>query len=127
VAAKSEIDAKLNALRDRSGTGAALAAANEDATPAHGFHSLNLVKTNGEQSGFPYSGLSSQHFDKAKGTITLRFTFKEVTIKGKALDQLYERILNRTVGVIVEATANKQLFSDGKEAIAESITVSDSE
>jgi len=131
MAGNSEIDAKLTALRNRSGgtaaavASAAAAAAAAEEIPAFGFQTVDFVKTDGQRWGFPYAGLSSLHMDKGKTALTARFTFQEVTIKGRALDELYDRILNRAVGVVSEATKNARDFGDEKAAAVESIEVNE--
>lgn len=68
--------------------------------------SLEFRFADGRKAGFSYVGLTETDFDPGQDTetITLRFAYANVTVKGQALGDLYEKLLDQRTRFIQEGS-----------------------
>lgn len=119
-----DLDRRLRELRTRGLGAKPTDSADEDTPPAYGFQSLALSKKEGERWGFPYASITSHRLNKERTLLVVQFSFHEVTVKGRGLDGLFDRILTRACGSIAESAGSKD-FAEGEETTVESIQVRD--
>ncbi|HZW07853.1 MAG TPA: hypothetical protein VFF65_12085 [Phycisphaerales bacterium] len=122
--AESDLDKRLRELRaQRLGEEPADKPASAECPPAYGYLTLLLARKDGTRWGFPYAGIASQSLNADRETLLLRFSFDEVTIRGRGLNRLFDLIATRACGQIDESAGAATAVSDETETAVTSITV----